>query len=248
MALVGNAPRICTRCTKSGIPYVATAVSASFCVLAYLNVSDSGATVFNWFVNLINTGEYMSWISICVIYLRFRKATFVQGITDLPYRSPFQPYVSYLSGSILTILLLVSGFVNFIHGHWNVSNFLTVYIGNPIFPVFYFGHKLFAGRHDAWVLAPQNMDLVSGLSEIIAREAPARCKSVGVNVVQRLWERFFSNCYMFVWLVGWLVVLPVLGVGFLLALVQGCTLVVPCFLVRVRYVEYLGPYCCTIFL
>lgn len=81
MALVGNAPRLFTRCTKSGIPYVATAVSASFCVLAYLKVSDSGATVFNWFVNLINTGGYMSWIAICVIYLRFRKATFVQGIT-----------------------------------------------------------------------------------------------------------------------------------------------------------------------
>lgn len=188
MALVGNAPRIFTRCTKSGIPYVATAVSASFCVLAYLNVSDSGATVFNWFVNLINTGGYMSRIAICVIYLRFRNATFVKGITDLPYRSPFQPYVSYLSGSTLTVLLLVSGFVNFIHGHWNVSNFLTAYIGIPIFLAFYCGHKLFAGRYDAWVIAPQNMDLLSGLSDVIARETPARRKSVGVNVVQRLWE------------------------------------------------------------
>lgn len=89
--LVGNAPRIFARCTKSGIPYFATAASASFCLLAYLNVSDSGATVFNWFVDLINTGGYMDWILICLIYLRFRKATFVQGITDLPYRSRFQP-------------------------------------------------------------------------------------------------------------------------------------------------------------
>lgn len=48
------------------------------------------------------------------------------------------------------------------------------------------------------------------------------------------------------WLIGWLVVLPVLGVGFLLALVQGCTLVVPCFLYE--YVEYLGPYCCVLWL
>ena len=77
MALVGNAPRIFARCANSGIPYVATGTSAIFCLLAYLNVSDSGVTVFNWFVNLINTGGYMSWILICVIYLRFRKATFV---------------------------------------------------------------------------------------------------------------------------------------------------------------------------
>ena len=188
MALVGNAPRMFARCTKSGIPYFATAASASFCLLAYLNVSDSGATVFNWFVNLINTGGYMSWILICVIYLRFRKATFVQGITDLPYRSRFQPYMSYVSGSILLILLLVSGFPNFINGHWNTSNFLTAYIGIPIFLAFYFGHKLFMGRHDAWVIAPHNVDLVSGLDDVIARETPARRKSVGLNVIQRLWE------------------------------------------------------------
>ena len=188
MALVGNAPRIFGRCTKSGIPYVATAASACFCLLAYLNVSDSGATVFNWFVNLINTGGYMSWILICVIYLQFRKATFVQGITDLPYRSPFQPYMSYVSGSILFLLLLVSGFANFIHGHWNTSNFLTAYIGIAIFCLFYFGHKILAGRHDPWVVAPQDMDLVSGLEEVIAKETPGRRKSVGVNVVQRLWE------------------------------------------------------------
>ena len=188
MALVGNAPRIFARCTKSGIPYVATAVSACFCLLAYLNVSDSGSTVFNWFVNLINTGGYMSWILICVIYLQFRKATFVQGITDLPYRSRFQPYMSYVSGSILFLLLLVSGFVNFIHGHWDTSNFLTAYIGIPIFLVFYLGHKLSVGRHDPWVITPHNMDLVSGLDEVIAKETPARRKSVGVNVIQRLWE------------------------------------------------------------
>ena len=150
IALVGNAPRIFARCTKSGIPYFATAASASFCLFAYPNVSDSGATVFNRFVNLINTGGYMSWILICLIYLRFRKATFVQGITDLPYRSRFQPYMSYVSGSISLLLLLVSGFLNFIHGHWNTSNFLTAYIGIPIFLAFYFGHKLFAGRHGAW--------------------------------------------------------------------------------------------------
>ena len=188
MALVGNAPQIFTRCTKSGVPYVATATSACFCLLAYLNVSDSGATVFNWFANLINTGGYISWIAICVIYLRFRKATFVQGITDLPYRSSFQPYMSYVSGSILLILLLASGSVNFIHGHWNTSDFLTSYIGIAIFLVLYFGHKLFAGRHDAWIVAPQNMDLVSGLDMVIARETPARRQSVGVGVMQRLWE------------------------------------------------------------
>ena len=188
LALIGNAPKVFTRCTKSGVPYAATAASAVISVLAYLNASDSGSTVFNWFVNLINTGGYMSWIMICIIYLRFRKATFVQGITDLPYRSKFQPYAAYVCGTVLTILLLVSGFANFIHGQWNTSNFLTAYIGIPIFLALFFGHKLFRGRHEAWAIAPEEMDLVGGLDDVIAREAPARRKSVSVGVFERLWE------------------------------------------------------------
>ena len=96
--------------------------------------------------------------------------------------------MSYVSGSILSVLLLVSGFPNFINGNWNTSNFLTAYIGIPIFLAFYFGHMAFTGRHDPWVISPHNIDLVSGLDEVIARETPARRHSVGFNAVKRLWE------------------------------------------------------------
>lgn len=46
MALVGNAPKIFTRCSRNGIPYYATAVSGSVSLLAYMNLSNSGSTVF----------------------------------------------------------------------------------------------------------------------------------------------------------------------------------------------------------
>ncbi|KAE8359612.1 amino acid permease-domain-containing protein [Aspergillus caelatus] len=116
-ALTGSAPRFLMKCTKSGVPYNAVACSTAICLLSYLNVSSTGATVFNWFVNLINTGAYQSWICVCIVYLRFRKATDAQGVTDLPYRSRFQPYMSYVSGGTFSLLLLVKGFKNFINGH-----------------------------------------------------------------------------------------------------------------------------------
>lgn len=53
LSLDGNAPKIFTRCTKSGIPYYAVMASAAWSPLAYLNVSSGGATVFNWFINLM---------------------------------------------------------------------------------------------------------------------------------------------------------------------------------------------------
>ncbi|KIW59536.1 hypothetical protein PV05_03979 [Exophiala xenobiotica] len=188
MAQVGSAPRIFLKCTKSGIPWVATATSALFCLLAYLNVSDSGATVFNWFVNLINTGAYQSWLAICIIYIQFRKATFAQNVTDLPYRSRFQPYMSYISGAFFFLLLLISGFANFVNGGWNTSNFLTSYIGIPIFLVFYVGHKCIAGRNDPWVIPADQVDLISGLDEVIAREQPRQPKELWWQRVQALWS------------------------------------------------------------
>ncbi|ORY65126.1 putative proline-specific permease [Pseudomassariella vexata] len=174
MALAGNAPKIFTRCTKKGVPYYATAASASFSLLAYLNVAASGATVFSWFVNIINTGGFQSWICCCIIYMRFRKATAAQGITDIPYRSRFQPYSGYVSIVAFTVMLLLSGFKVFFDGRWDAASFVSSYIGIPIFAALYFGHKLTVGRQDAWAIPVHQIDLSTGLEEILAAETPAR--------------------------------------------------------------------------
>ncbi|KAL4962699.1 amino acid permease/ SLC12A domain-containing protein [Aspergillus stella-maris] len=174
MAGYGIAPRIFKRCTASGVPYISLAFTSMFSLLAYMNVSSSTATVFNWFVNLINSGAYMSWICVCIIYIRFRKATVAQGVgkADLPYRSIFQPYASYFGGVILTLLLLLNGFTVFFNGHWELSTFITSYIGIPIFLAFYLGHKFCvrSDRREPWCIPSVEVDLRSGLCEIEAEE------------------------------------------------------------------------------
>jgi amino acid transporter len=178
MAMDGNAPKIFTRCTKSGIPYYATAASASFSLLAYLNLASTGSTVFNWFVNLINTGAFQSWICCCIIYFRFRKAVDVQGVADIPFRSKLQPYAAGVSLVGFSILLFLQGFKVFVKGYWDVSTFITSYIGIVIFFALYFGHRFTVGRGDKWVLRAEEIDLYTGLDEVFAleTEAPKREK------------------------------------------------------------------------
>ncbi|KAL2433510.1 Proline-specific permease [Exophiala dermatitidis] len=188
MAESGNAPKVFLKCTLSGIPYVATATCAVFCLLAYMNVSSSTSTVFNWFVNLINTGAYNSWIMICIVYLRFRKVTAAQKITDLPYRSRLQPVMSYVSGSVLTLLLILGGFKNFVNGNWNTSNFITSYVGIPIFLAFWLGHKFFRARKEPWVIPLEEVDMHAGLDEVIAREGPPRGRETWLDKFKALWE------------------------------------------------------------
>ncbi|KAF2156542.1 AAT family amino acid transporter [Myriangium duriaei CBS 260.36] len=172
MALVGNAPKVFTRCSRSGIPIYALGVSASISLLAYLNCASTGAVVFNWFVNIINTGAFESWFCISIIYLRFRKATFYHNITDLPFRSRLQPYLSWVCMVTFLLLMLLQGFPVFLRGQWNTSSFLTAYLGIPIFLALYFGHKFTIGRNDPWYHAVQDIDLTSGLDDIIAQETP----------------------------------------------------------------------------
>jgi amino acid transporter len=193
LALSGNAPRCFKACSRTGVPYLCVAASSLFCFLAYLNVTKSSAIVFNWFVNLTNTSGFISWIMCSIIYLRFRKATFAQHITDLPYRSRLQPWGSWIAMISFTFLCLINGFDVFFfktkHQEFNVSNFLTAYIGIPIFLAIFFGHRIY-DRKSPWALPPEKVDLQSGMPQVLREESlPSTRKSRGYwGWINRLWE------------------------------------------------------------
>jgi amino acid transporter len=188
LALSGNAPKIFKSCTKSGVPYMAVGASSLFCALAYLNVGSSSSVVFNWFVNLTNTSGFISWICCGIIYLRFRKACEVQGITDLPYKSPVGRWGAYCIIGAFTFLLLINGFDVFFPEKWNVSSFFTAYVGIPMFFLFYGGHRIWAWS-DAWCYDPHEVDMHTGLEQILAEEMPQRTmKGPWWKKITLIWE------------------------------------------------------------
>ena len=188
MAVAGNAPPVFKKCTKRGVPYVAVLTSALFMPLAYLNCGSSGSTVFTWFVNLTNTSGFISWVCCCIVYLRFHKACKAQGITDLPYHSWMQPFGAWVALVAFVIMTLINGFDVFFPGRFNASSFLTAYVGIPIFLGIYFGHRI-VHRKDAWARDPLEVDLVSGLQEIIDEEQPKKTTyDHWWDHIRRLWE------------------------------------------------------------
>jgi amino acid transporter len=190
LALSGNAPAFFKACTKRGVPYRAVACSSLFCALAYLNVASNGAVVFNWFVNLTNESAFLSWICCCIVYLRFRKAARVQGITELPYHSNLQPWGPWVAIVSFVILALLNGYDCFWPQNWSASTFLTAYIGIPIFLVIYFGHRVYAW-HDPWAHASESVDLTTGMEQILAEETPPKRgegKVKWYEHIKRIWE------------------------------------------------------------
>ncbi|KAI7340779.1 histidine permease [Hortaea werneckii] len=170
LAVAGNAPAIFKKCTKSGVPVYAVAVSSLFAALSYLNVSNQGGVVFDWFVNLTNTWGLVSWVCCMIIFLRFRKACWYHGVQS-PWRNFCQPYGAWVAMVSFTILCLINGFTVFFPQKWSASGFLTAYVGLPVFFAMYFGHRLWAWR-DKWVRDPWDIDMHTGLKEVEDAELP----------------------------------------------------------------------------
>jgi yeast amino acid transporter len=170
LAVSGSAPSIFKTCSKKGVPYYAVAASSVFTVLAYLNVASSGSKVFNWFVNLVNTAGFISWICCSIVFLRFRKAIKAQGRT-VPYSSFVQPWGAYWALGWFSFLLLINGFATFFPQNWDVASFFTAYISILIFVLLYFGHRI-VYRYDKWAWSPTEVDLLTGMEEVEEAERP----------------------------------------------------------------------------
>ena len=47
---------------------------------------------------------------------------------SLPFKAPFQPYLSYFGFIMLILIIVFNGYTVFLSGNWNVSNFIVAYI------------------------------------------------------------------------------------------------------------------------
>ncbi|KAJ4169479.1 hypothetical protein NW754_016507 [Fusarium falciforme] len=122
-----HAPRVFTRLNRFRIPYMAVSLFTLFMALGYLTTSQGASTIFTWLQDLL---------SIAIL---------VQGIdrNELPYRSPFQPYFSWACISLFILILITSGWQNFVHGHWNTKSFMSSYFNIPFVLILYFGFRFY---------------------------------------------------------------------------------------------------------
>ncbi|PPQ89499.1 hypothetical protein CVT25_012171 [Psilocybe cyanescens] len=143
LALDGHAPVIFTKLNRFGIPYVAVAASGAWGAVAYTSLNQGSFKAFLWLVSLVTTSGIISWVIICLSYLRFFHAMEVQGIPreSLPYKSPLQPYITYYALSMNIFILLFSGWNSFFPS-FNLSSFASNYLNCLIYPAFYFVCKV----------------------------------------------------------------------------------------------------------
>ncbi|KAI1071813.1 hypothetical protein LB507_005268 [Fusarium sp. FIESC RH6] len=155
----GHAPSFLKKTNRFGTPYNAVAVCAAVGFLSFLNLSNSGTVVFNWFLSITSVAGFIAWAIISLCHIRFMKALSLQGISraSLPYVAPLQPYLSWYGLFFSSLIIITSGFEVFIE--WNTSKFFTNYISLILFLAMVIGHKLLFRTK---TVPLDEMDLITG--------------------------------------------------------------------------------------
>lgn len=185
LALNGQAPKIFARTGKLKTPFAAILATWAVGLLSFLSVSATSAVVFDWFVNISTISGFIAWVVCIITYLRFRKAMDFRGLLHtLPYKTPLQPYATYVVLFVLVVLTLTNGFSVFFPSQWDVASFLAAYITLPIFLALYIGHKI-------WFRTPfakktEDIDVITGVREMDALEAED-VPPVPKNWIEKAW-------------------------------------------------------------
>jgi amino acid transporter len=191
LASQGKAPAFLARTDRRGVPIYSLGVSVLFCLLAYLNTSSDSRVVFGYFVNLVTIFGLLTWISILVSHIYFVRARQAQGIpeTSLAYKSPFGIWGSYVALFFCILISLTKNFNVFTrspktYGNFDYKNFITGYLGIPLYLIMIFGYKFVTKTKG---VRPEEADLFSGKAEIDAEEAEfvAEQEAMGKAALQR---------------------------------------------------------------
>lgn len=143
LANEGFAPPFFAKTTKHGVPYGSVGFTALFGLLGFLNLSNTGATVFNWLMQIAGLAGFITWASLNVIHLAFMKALKARGISrdSLPYKATWQPFFSWYGLFFNILIIITQGFTAFIPT-FSVTDFFINYLSLILFAVLYFGHKI----------------------------------------------------------------------------------------------------------
>jgi len=203
LAQNGQAPRFLLKCSRNGVPYWAVLITWIICGLTYLSASSGAAVVFNWFANLTTVASLFTWVSICIAYIRFYDALKAQGVdrNTLIFKSPFQPYTAYGSLIYFSIIIVFNGFYCFgeiqsdadgntllTEGGWpvrafNVDDFITAYIGIPIYFVLYIFWKVFKRTK---FINSNEVDLYTGKAALDAMDSQWP-EQIPRNIFEKFW-------------------------------------------------------------
>ncbi|KAI1337498.1 amino acid permease/ SLC12A domain-containing protein [Xylariaceae sp. FL0016] len=187
LAREGLAPKVFRKTNRFGIPWVAVSLFAVSICLAYMSLSAGANIAFEWLQDLVAVAALCDWMVICIVYLRFYYGMKKQGISrkELPWKSPFQPYMTWTSLILFTIILFTGGYVTFINGRWETETFFSSYFNIPLILALYFGYKFLKKSK---IVALEDIPIRHYIDIAKANPEPPEPPKSGLRKLNFLWE------------------------------------------------------------
>ncbi|KAI9811906.1 MAG: glyceraldehyde-3-phosphate dehydrogenase 1 [Pycnora praestabilis] len=172
LAEQGQAPQILAYIDRKGRPLVAIGFASAFGFIAYIAGSGRFGDAFYWMLAISGLSSILTWGSICLAHIRFRRAWKLQGhsLDELAFRS--QPGVigSWI-GFIFNVLVLAAQFwtgfapieFGLLSTHARIKNFFRAYLTVPIIICCYIPYKLY---YRTKIVRARDMDVKTGIRQL----------------------------------------------------------------------------------
>ncbi|QPG77326.1 hypothetical protein FOA43_004735 [Brettanomyces nanus] len=161
-----SAPKCYGWTTKQGIPYVGVITTSLFGLLSFLNVSNSGQTVFTWLMNITAVAGMISWIFISAAHLRFMSILKSRNISrnTLPFKAILMPYMGWFTFISLVVIVFIQGYAVFFS--FSAADFFANYVSVVMFFAFWIISQLTIYRHEPWFIPKDSIDIDSQARKI----------------------------------------------------------------------------------
>ncbi|KAF4437919.1 putative amino acid transport protein GAP1 [Fusarium austroafricanum] len=174
LAEQSHAPQIFAYVDRQGRPLMAILFASCIGLLAFLADLSFHDAIFNWLLSISALSTLFTWGSICLCYIRFRKAWYynVHTLDQLPFKShvglagawfALVGYILVLASQIWVAISPVYAPDIDLSGTGRVQNFFLKVLAIPIILLFYICHKLW---YRTQIVRLPDMDVDTGRSAL----------------------------------------------------------------------------------
>lgn len=127
-------PKFLTRLNRFNIPYVSVLIIWFIGGLAFAASFVGSGQLWTWLQSIIGVSNQLSWLTIAITSIRFRKGLKVQGLEHLLiYENWTYPWGPWANAIFIAFVVLIQGWTSF--SPFDVSSFFQSYLELGVFPL-----------------------------------------------------------------------------------------------------------------
>lgn len=196
LAQQGFIPEIFGYIDKSGRPLVGIGVALIFGLLGFLAASSKQAEVFSWMMALSGLSSIFTWLSICLVHIRFRKALKLKGrnTDELVFTSMSGVIGSWWSVILNCVILCFEIFTGLYpkgvkNGGKNVNvvNFFKINLNLFCLGGMMLAYVIWKGKKSVFHIKIEDIDIDSGRREENIEEVKASIAAEKAELATKPW-------------------------------------------------------------